>query len=121
MGFVRIKVALENPAGQPAQRRSEIELLVDTGARYSMVPAKVLRDLGVEPRQRLPFELATGTIVQRDVGDVRFYYDGREAVSPVIFGEEDDVRILGVVTLEAMGLEVDPVRRQIRPARLILY
>ena len=105
---------------QGGQRR-EVELLVDTGALYSMVPAALLRELGIQPVDRLEFEMANGRTIERDVGEARFCYDGCKAVSPVIFGEEDDAAVLGVVTLEAMGLEVDPVRKQIRPTRLLLY
>ena len=81
----------------------------------------MLRELGVQPNQKLEFELANGSAIEREAGEVRFYFDGRKAVSPVIFGEEGDASVLGVVTLESMGLEVDPVRKQIRPTRLILY
>lgn len=119
MGLVQVNVGLEKISGAPARR--EVELLVDTGALYSMVPAKLLRELGVDPREKLTFELADGSTMERAVGEARFYYDARNAVSPVIFGEEGDAGVLGVVTLEAMGLEVDPVRHQIRPTRLILY
>ncbi len=119
MGFVQVKVGLEDISGGRVRR--EVELLVDTGALYSMVPAAVLRSLGIEPRQHLPFELADGRTIERPVGEVRFYFDGRNAVSPVIFGDEGDAAVLGVVTLEAMALEVDPVRKQIRPTRLLLY
>jgi predicted aspartyl protease len=119
MGFVKVKVAVENVL-RPASQR-EVELLVDRGALYSMIPAAILREISVEPYQKLDFELADGTTVHRDVGEVRFRHDGRRAVSPVIFGEGNDASVLGVVTLEAMGLEVDPVRKQIRPTKLILY
>ena len=97
------------------------DLLVDTGALYSIVPGSLLRELGIEPTQRLEFELADGPVIMRDVGEARFFYDGRNAVSNVIFGEQDDAAVLGVVTLEQMGLEVDPVHKQILPTRLILY
>lgn len=119
MGFMRVKLELESISGSPVRR--EAELLVDTRALYSIVPAKLLRELGIEPREKQTFELADGRTIERAVGEARFHYDGRNAASPVIFGEEDDAGVLGVVTLEAMGLEVDPVRKQIRPTRLILY
>jgi hypothetical protein len=38
----------------------------------------------------------------------------------VIFGEPGDVLILGVVTLEELGLILDPMRREIRPMPLTL-
>ena len=103
------------------ETRREVELLGDTGALYSIVPGSVLRELGIQPVQKLEFELANGQPIEREVGEARFHYDGRKAVSPVIFGEEGDAAVLGVVTMESLGLEVDPVRKQIRPTRLILY
>ncbi len=119
MGFVNAKVSLEEIRKGGARR--EVELLVDTGALYSIVPGPLLCELGIQPVQELEFEMANGQSIERNVGEARFFYDGRKAVSPVIFGEEGDAAILGVVTLESMGLEVDPVRKQIRPTRLILY
>lgn len=119
MGFVNIRVKIENILNAGA--RCEVELLVDTGALYSMVPASSLKELGIEPREVLEFELADGRTVERSVGEARFRLNGRSAVSPVIFAEEGDAAVLGVVTLEAMGLEVDPVRKQVRPTRMILY
>jgi len=119
MGFVNAKVELESLTGVPQRR--EVELLADTGALCSVVPGSILRDLGVQPRMRLDFELADGRTIEREVGEVRFHFDGRNAASRVIFGEESDSSLLGVVTMEELGLEIDPVRRKIRPTRMILY
>jgi len=38
----------------------------------------------------------------------------------VIFGRRGDASLLGVVTLEALGLRLDPLRRQLRPLRLMI-
>jgi hypothetical protein len=38
----------------------------------------------------------------------------------VIFGEEGDYCLLGVLTLEALGLVLDPLKRELRPRPLIL-
>jgi clan AA aspartic protease len=119
MGFLNVKVELEG-VNAPG-RRHEVELLVDTGPLYSMVPASVLRKAGVEPRLRIEFEIADGSRIQRDVGEARFYFNGSSAISRVIFGDEKDAGVLGVVTLEELGLEVEPINKQVRPARMILY
>ncbi len=119
MGLTYARIQIENIF--EATSSQELELLVDTGALYSLVPASMLKRIGVKPKARMEFELADGSTVEREVGQATFRYDGRDAISPVIFGAESDSAILGVVTLEAMGLEVDPVRKQIRPTRLILY
>jgi len=118
MGFTNAKIGLQSLGGG---LRQDVELLVDTDALYSIVPATILRALRIEPTQRLEFEVADGRGMLRSVGEARFFFDGRNAVSNVIFGEENDAAVLGVVTLEQLGLEVDPARKEIRPARLILY
>jgi len=119
MGFVNVRVEIEPLTGTPIRR--EVELLADTGALYSLIPATVLNGLGVKPRERVVFESADGRTIERAVGEVRFQFDGRSRVSTVIFGGEGDSGLLGVVTMEEFGLEVDPVRRQVRPTRMILY
>ena len=119
MGFPNVKVELE--CLRESRGKHEVELLEDTGALYSMVPAGVLREAGVEPRLQIEFEIADGSRIRRNVGEARFHFNGSSAVSRVIFGNENDAGGLGVVALEELGLEVDPVNKQLRPARMILY
>jgi hypothetical protein len=38
----------------------------------------------------------------------------------VIFGEEGDARLLGALSLEALGLALDPIKRDLEPMQLIL-
>jgi hypothetical protein len=42
----------------------------------------------------------------------------RAATSPVVFGEAEDVYLLGAVTLETLGFVLDPFRRELRPLRM---
>lgn len=99
-------VSLTDPA-----RRLTTELLVDTGAVYSMLPRSALVSLGVAPRSQRRFRLGDGRSVLWDFGDAIFIVDGYQAPSPVIFGEEDSPQLLGAVTLEAMGVGMDPVNK----------
>ena len=46
--------------------------------------------------------------------------NGDKAPSTVVIGERDDSPLIGVVTLEGMGLMVDPFKRKLRPMRLML-
>ncbi len=118
MGLVFQSVRVSNPL---ASRRSEtIDFLVDTGAIWSYVPRTLLRRLGIRPKFRETFELADGRKVRRLVGEATFGIDGRSGASPVVFGLARDQPLLGVVTLESLGLAVDPVRQRLRPARLLL-
>jgi hypothetical protein len=38
----------------------------------------------------------------------------------VIFGEPEDSNLLGAFTLEALGLALDPLRRELHPLPMIL-
>ena len=42
------------------------------------------------------------------------------APGPVVLGEAQDAALLGTVTLQSMGLVLDPFQRALRPARLRL-
>lgn len=118
MGFVRVKTKVCSIESR--DRCTELELLADTGAMFSVVPADRLRELGIEPEARRSFALANGARIEREVGNAVFEWDGYSGASPVIFGDSDDHPILGVVSLEAMGLEVDPLRGTLKPMELLL-
>lgn len=118
MGLTHIKAKILNPAKPKAV--AELEFLVDSGAIYSVVPAAVLRKLGVRPHSKRQFTLADGSHITRKMGDVQFRIDGQRGTSPVIFGEKGDSTLLGVVSLESLGFILDPIRRVLRPLPMIL-
>src|SRR5436853_7727155 len=90
-----------------ASRLAEVDLVVDSGAIYSVVPAGVLRRIGIEPREVQTFDLAYGESVRSSVGDVRYEGADRSGAAPVIFGRRGEASLLGVVP----GLRSDPLRR----------
>ena len=49
-----------------------------------------------------------------------FRYGERVGVADVIFGEEGDSTLLGAFTLEALGLSLDPLRRELKPLPMLL-
>jgi clan AA aspartic protease len=98
----------------------EVELLVDTGALYSVVPASLLERLGVERLDRRDFTLADGSHVAYDVGEVTFVVDGQARMWLVVFAPEGVTALLGVLALESLGLMVNPVTRELLPMRLFL-
>ncbi len=98
----------------------EIDFLVDSGAFYSLVPSKDLKKLGIKSYREMDFALADGTIINRQLGDAYFEYQGNGGAAPVIFGEEGDEPLLGVTTLESLGLMLDPFKRKLIPMRMLL-
>jgi predicted aspartyl protease len=118
LGMTEVRVRVVNLAD--ARRFADVDLVVDSGAIYSVVPAGVLRRIGVAARETQTFGLANGETVRRAIGDVRYEIGDRSGAAPVIFGRRGDASLLGVVTLEALGLHLDPLRRRLRPLRLII-
>lgn len=103
-----------------AKKSREVEFLIDSGAVHSVVPIKVLEELGIEPYKKVRFVLADGTVVQRQVGDAYYEYNGEGGAAPVIFGEEGDEALLGATTLESLGLVLNPLKRELYPMRMML-
>ena len=114
MCLTTVELEVANPR-QP-ERRVQVEALVDSGAILSVVPEAILRELGIAPVEERRFFLADGSAVTRRVGNAHWFYAGRETVAPVLFGEEGDATLLGALTMEALGLALDPCRRGLRPA-----
>jgi len=119
MGVFSIKVRIANL--QKPARSLAIDALVDTGAVFPMLPAKALRSIGVRPLEKMRFQLANGHTMTREVGEAMFFIDGRRGPSKVIFGQKNDPPILGALALEAMALEVDPLRKRLKPMKLLVY
>jgi clan AA aspartic protease len=118
MGLTHIAARIANPA-RP-RKSVRIKFLVDSGAVYSIVPARVLERLKVKPHSRRTFILADGSEVTRRIGDALFRLDSRQGASPVIFGDKGDSVLLGAVSLEALGVVLDPIKRELRALPMVL-
>lgn len=117
MGTFRVTVEIGNPGGQ---RYEPVEALVDTGATYAVMPASLLRRLGVSPHRRAVFEMADGSPLEMDVGQTWLRVDGRDVVTLVVFGDEGTEPLLGAYALEGLLLAADPVRQRLVPVRGLL-
>jgi clan AA aspartic protease len=118
MGLTTQKLTVRPNRG--SKRKTMVTFLVDSGAVYSLVPAVTLRKLGLRPYREMTFSLADGTTIDRKIGDAYFELNGNIGPAPVIFGEEGDQPLLGVTTLESLGLVLDPFKRRLIPMRLVM-
>lgn len=118
MGITYVRMEVANPA-DPA-RSEALECLVDSGAVYSVVPTPVLERLGILPLAEQEFRLANGERITRKKGIAAFRYGERIGGADVIFGEEGDANLLGAFTLEALGLSLDPLKRELRELPMLL-
>jgi predicted aspartyl protease len=101
-------------------KRVDVPLKLDSGVMYSVLPSAVWRQLGLKPKRQMTFTLADGTTVDRPVSEAHLTLPQREAHTPVILGEERDQALLGVVTLEILGLVFNPFNRTLHRMRMLL-
>ncbi|NOY07213.1 MAG: aspartyl protease [Spirochaetes bacterium] len=116
MGITYVEGRVIGPSG----RQENVKFLVDSGATYSLLPKAVWEAIELKPKRKLSFTLADGTTIERAVSEAFVVFPQGEGHTPVILGEEGDEALLGVVTLEIIGLVFNPFDRTLHPMRMLL-
>jgi len=116
MGITKVSLKIMNP-GDPS-KFFDGEFLVDSGASFTVVPETELKKLGIKVQGSERFVLADGKVIERKVGSALYEYKGSQRAAPVMFGKKGDNLLLGVFTLEALGLSLDPLKRELYKATL---
>ncbi len=111
MGHIHQRVKLA------ADKAVTVRMLVDTGATFSVDPEALATANGIKRHRRsVANTLADGRRVRLDAGTAIFRIGGREAPATILVGDVVEP-ILGVETLEALGLTVDPRKQRLAPSR----
>ena len=118
MGLTYVDAELAEPS-RP-KRRERVRFLVDSGAIYPVVPARTLKELGIKPIAEQEFRLADASTIRRKKGIAMFRYKEYVGGADVIFGEKGDYTLFGALGLEALGLALHPLKRELRPLPMIL-
>jgi predicted aspartyl protease len=116
MGVVYVEGTVTGPTG----KRAKLKFLVDSGATYTLLPAKTWRAIGLQPIDSIVCVLADGTEVRRKVSECRIALPQGQRHTPVMLGQKGDAALLGAVTLEILGLILNPFSRTLQPMRMTL-
>jgi len=116
MGLTFIEGNVKGETGKEV----DVKFLVDSGATYTLLALQSWRSIGLTPRRTMGFTLADGTVIRRDVSECYIALPQGEAHTPVILGEEGDESLLGAVTLEILGLRLNPFQRTLEPMKMML-
>jgi predicted aspartyl protease len=116
MGSIFVDGVVTGPAGKQAN----VRFLVDSSVTYTLLPDEVWRDIELRPKRQMDFVLADGTTITRPVSEAHIALAQGDGTSPVILGESGDEALLGMVTLEVMGLVLNPFKRALQPMRAVL-
>jgi len=111
------KVTLYSP---DMSKSDHVELLVDTGSTYTWVSNLLLKKLNIETRTTRKFKTIDGRLLERRVGEVLIEYMGKKPQEWWFSPRGGDADVLGVDALEGLGLEVDPITKQLRKAEALL-
>ena len=65
MGLTYIQGTVRGLAG----REATVEFLVDSGAKYTLLPETTWKTIGLSPKRRMTFTLADGSHVERDISE----------------------------------------------------
>ena len=100
----------------------EVRLKANTGAKYTRLPACLLKELGWEPDSSdLPWGWPTSLVYQTGlrVGDVKFRIDEQDYSHSVIFGADDCQPTLGEWSAKGFVLEADEANQYVVPMQVI--
>ena len=111
---------IEGVVSGAKKKKATIEFLVDGGAVYTLLPEKDWKAIGLKPKRKMSFTLADGTKVERGISECHISLPQGEGHTPVILGEPGDEPLLGAVTLEILGLVLNPFKRSLEPMRAML-
>jgi clan AA aspartic protease len=113
-------VFVEGTVTGPTGQQARLRFLVDSGATYTLLPHDIWPSIGLAPKRSARFTLADGTTFERQVAECHIALPEGEGHSPVILGEPGDDALLGIITLENLGLILNPFTRTLQPMRMIL-
>jgi len=116
MGLVWIDAIIRNPFTNKAVA---VKALVDAGATLTVVPRKIADELQLPVIGRRRVATAKGVAeLDECIGVVEVM--GRKAYTRMLASDDVDTVLIGVVTLETLGLEVDPVMGELKEAKTYL-
>jgi len=115
MGETNVTVRLHGSKGY-----KDVEMLVDTGALYTKVAPSLARELGITPNEVIEVKLADGSSGEASLADAVVEYGPSKRAVTVLVGPGDKL-LLGVTTLEALRLKVNPVDGTLEPAPPYLF
>ncbi len=116
MGITFVDGVVTGPGG----RQATVRFQVDSGAMYTLLPDSVWQAIGLTPRRAQEFTLADGTGIERQISECHIRLPQGEGHTPVILGQPGDAALLGIVTLEMLGLLLNPLTRELQPMHMRL-
>ena len=91
---------------------------MNSGDVCSLVPGKILNEIGVEIQKEMSFLLEDGTSIKKRISSAYFEFEGEGGPALVVYGEEKDTVLLGATTLLSIGLDLCPFYKTLHLIRI---
>ncbi len=102
------------------KKSTKVKALVDTGSTLTILPEKLVNELGIKSTEEAEVGTGAGVIKLRK-GKAFVKIKGKEEITPVLISDIIDKVLIGVVILESLGLKVDPLTGALEETPLLLY
>ena len=116
MGHIWVEARLVNPISGAGLKTLA---LVDAGATYTVIPWSIHEKLNLMIVGKKMVETAKGP-TELDESFLVIEIKGKRAVTPVLISRDLKDVLVGVLTLEALGLTVDPTTGELKESRILL-
>jgi clan AA aspartic protease len=115
-------VKVPGKIANPFRRESKVEaeFIADTGAIYTVITPSLAKKLDLKVFDKRKFKIASGEVVEYPVSEAYIEIEGKGVTSLVAIGSEKTPLLLGVTTLELLGLQVDPTTGKLIPLELMI-
>lgn len=111
MGIFRTRVGVESHTARGAVEFVD-NVLVDTAAEMTWLPAPLLKSMGIMPERTRSFRLADGSVVTRDIGYAIVHAGGEAVSDDVVFALPGDLALLGARSIEGLNFKVDLANKE---------
>ena len=118
IGYVKVRGVLANPLRRDL--KVETEFIADMGAIYTVFPPNIAEKLRLEVTDKRRLKIASGEFVEYPASEAYIKVESRGVTSLVAIGSEKTSTLLGVTTLELLGLQVDLVTGKLTPLELMI-
>lgn len=116
MGHVRVEAKIANPL---TSQEVKVVAFVDTSATFTVVPSWICEKLDLRIVGKKRVESAKG-YADLDESFAVVEIEGKQGVTPILISRELKDVLIGVLTLEALGLTVDPITSKLKETRILL-
>jgi len=116
-GHTIVEIELSDMEGRHSEK---VKALVDTGATLTTLPKSLADKLGIKSMHKESVRTGAG-IITIERGEARIKLYDKEGPFKIWISDFVDKVLLGVVVLQSLGFEVDPIGEKLKPAELLLY